>query len=317
LKAANKLGRIFQKEGMYGKAIAYYSREAELDPSSGLYGIIGLLCLRQDKYDKAVEFFEKSLRMDSDFSAARTNILAAYHLWALQLIKDKQTDEAVLVLSRALDQFPESRVIIYDLGTAYDASGQYEKAIEQYKKAMKIESSFVAPKGNIASCMNNLGAGQMKKENWEKAIEFCEQALQWDPDFWEARKNLESSTFSLGRKRHDSGLLDEAIPYYMAVLDMNPNNLDARSSLGFALYEKGVYKHALAEFQTALDIDPDFHNAEIGLAAVKRQMNINRAKTAILLTAISLVICISIMFLTKHRRSGRIAVDDEGNLEGS
>ena len=71
------------------------------------------------------------------------------------------------------------------------------------------------------------------------------------------------------------------------------------------------------QFQTALDIDPDFHNAAVGLATVKRQININRAKTAILLTAISLVICISIIFLARHRHRGRIAVDDEDNSEGS
>jgi len=202
-------------------------------------------------------------------------------------------------------------VIYYDLGTAYDVSGQYEKAMEQYKNALEIEPSFVAAKCNIASCMNSLGAEQMRRKNWERAIELCEQALQWDQDFWEARKNLESATFGLGREEHESGLLDEAIPHYMDVLDMNPNNLDAHSSLGFALYEKGVYKNSLARFQTALDIDPDFHDAKVGLATVKRRININRAKTAILLTAISMVICISIMFLSRYRHRRRISVAGE------
>ncbi len=311
LKAANRLGQIFQKEGMYGKAIAYYSREAKLEPSPGLYGIIGLLYLRQEKYNEAIDFFGKALKMDGDFSAARTDSLAAYHLWASQCIKDDKVDEAISVLSRALKQFPSSRVIYYDMGTAYDVSGQYEKAMEQYKKALEIEPSFVAAKRDIANCMNSLGAEQMRRKNWERAIELCEQALQWDQDFWEARKNLESATFGLGREEHESGLLDEAIPHYMDVLDMNPNNLDAHSSLGFALYEKGVYKNSLARFQAALDIDPDFHDAEVGLATVKRRININRAKTAILLTAISMIICISIMFLSRYRHRRRISVGGE------
>ena len=317
LKAADRLGRIFQKEGMYGKAIAYYSREAELEPSSGLYGIIGLLYLRQEEYDKAVDFFEKALIMDRDFSAARTDALAAYHLWASQRIEDGQVDEAISILSRALERFPLSRVINYDMGTAYDASGQYEKAIEQYEKALEIEPSFVAAKCNIASCINSLGAEQMRKKDWESAIELCDEALQWDPDFWEARRNLESATFGLGRKEHESGMLDEAIPHYMAVLDMNPKNLDAHSSLGYALHEKGLHKHALAQFQTALDIDPDFQNARTGLDTVKRQININRAKIAILLTAISMVICFSVMFLSRHRHRKRAAVSAGDNPKGS
>jgi tetratricopeptide (TPR) repeat protein len=309
LKAAHRLGRIFQEEGMYGKAIAYYSREAELGPSPGLYGIIGMLHLRQEKYDRAIEYFEKALGMDSDFAAARTDALAAYHLWASQLIKGHQAGKAISVLSRALELFPSSRVVYYDLGTAYDASGEYEKAIEQYKKVLEIDPSFVAAKGNIASSINNLGAKQIQNRNWKDSIELCEQALQWDPECWEARKNLESATFGLGREKHQAGLLDDATTHYEAVLDMNPNNLDAYSNLALVFYEKEMYKDALAQFQAALDIDPDFHDAKVGLATVKRRINTNRAKIAILLTSISMVLCISIIFVSRYRHRGKVLAD--------
>jgi len=309
LKAAHRLGRIFQEEGMYGKAIAYYSKEAELEPSPGLYGIIAMLYLRQEKYDKAINYFERALRMDSDFAAARTDALAAYHLWASQLIKGDQADEAISVLSRALDLSPSSRVVHYDLGTAYDASGKYEEAIERYKKALEIDPTFIAAKGNIASCINNLGAKQIHNRNWEASIELCEQALKWDPDCWEARKNLESATFGLGREKHQAGLLDDATTHYKAVLDMNPNNLDAYNNLGFVFHERGMYKDALAQFQVALDMDPDSYDAKIGLATVKRRININRAKIAILLTSISMILCISIILLSRYRHRGKASTD--------
>lgn len=309
LKAAHRLGRIFQKEGMYGKAISYYSKEAELEPSPGLYGIIGMLYLRQEKHDKAINYFEKALHMDSNFLAARTDALAAYHLWASELIKGDQIGEAISVLSRALELSPSSRVIHYDLGTAYDVSGQYEKAIEQYNKVLEIDPSFVAAKSNIASCINNLGAEQIRNRNWKDSIELCEQALQWDPDCWEARKNLESATFGLGREKHQAGLLDDATTHYKAVLDMNPNNLDAYNNLGLVFYEKRMYKNALAQFQAALHINPDFYDAKVGLAAVKRRININRAKVAILLTSISMILCISMISLSRYRRRGKVSAD--------
>lgn len=309
LRAANRLGRIFQREGMYERAIAYYSKAAEAQPSPGLHGLIGLLHLRQEKYDKAVEYFEAALSMNKDFAEARTNALAAYHLWASQLIEDDQVDEAASVLFRALELFPSSRVIYYDLGVAYDTGGRYEEAIEKYKKVLEIEPSFVAAKRNIASCMNNLGARQIQDKNWERSIEFCEQALQWDPDCWEARKNLEAATLGLGRKKHQAGLLDEAIPHYRTALGMNPENVDAHSSLGYLLYEKGTYKDALKQFQMALSIDPEFHNAEEGLTTVKRRININRAKIAILLTVISMIFCFSIIFLSRYRHRRKVSVD--------
>jgi tetratricopeptide (TPR) repeat protein len=307
LKAAHRLGRIFQEEGMYAKAIEYYSKEAELEPSPGLYSVIGMLYLRQDKYDSAIDYFEKALRMDSNFSAARTDVMVAYHRWALQLIKGGQADEAISVLSSALDLLPSSRVVHYDMGTAYDASGQYGEAIEQYKKVLEIDPSFAAAKCDIATCINNLGAEQMQNKNWEASIELCKQSLEWDPDCWEARKNLEFATFALGREKHGSGLLDEAITYYRAVLDMNPDNLDARSGLGLALYKKGMYKDALAQFQTALDIDPGFRDAKAGLAIVKRRINVNRAIAAILLTFISMILCISIISLSRYRHRRKVS----------
>jgi len=318
MKAAHRLGRIFQKEGMYGKAIAYYSREVDLEPSPGLYGIIGMLHLRQEKYNEAIEYFEKALRMDRDFLAAETDMMAAYHLWASQLIKDNRIDEALSILARAVEVFPSSRVIHYDMGTAYDTSGQYEKAIDQYKKTLEIEPSFVAAKSNIAGCMNSLGAERMQSKNWEKSIELCKDALEWDPEFWEARKNLESATLELGREKHKAGLVDEAIVYYRSVMGINPENVDASSNLGFALYDKGLCKEALAQFQTTLEIDPNSHDARVGLAVVKRYVNITRAKIAILATFVSMLLCISIISLARYKRRGKGSqhqfVEESGEL---
>ncbi len=157
--------------------------------------------------------------------------------------------------------------------------------------------------------MNNLGAGQIQEKSWESSIELCEQALQWDPECWEANKNLEVATLGLGREKHQAGLLDEAIPHYRTVLDMNPQNLDAYSSLGHVLYEKGTYKDALEQFQMALSIDPGFHDAVEGLTTVKRRININRAKIAILLTAISMVLCFSIISLSRYRHRRKVSAD--------
>jgi tetratricopeptide (TPR) repeat protein len=83
---------------------------------------------------------------------------------------------------------------------------------------------------------------------------------------------------------------------------MNSNSLDAYSNLGLVFYEKGEYKDALSQFQTALDINPDFHNAKEGLVMVKRRININRAKVAVLLTAMSMVLCVLVISLSRYRR---------------
>ncbi|MBD3182422.1 tetratricopeptide repeat protein [Candidatus Poribacteria bacterium] len=307
LKAVHRLGRIFQKEGMYNKAIDYFEREVTFEPSPGLYTTIGLLYLRQDKYHEAVEYFRKALDMDKEFHVARINNLAAYHLWASELIDNNELDKAIVILKSALDLFPDSRVLNYDIGTAYDAKGQYNDAIKQYKISMELDPEFEAAKSNIASCLNNLGAEEIKKENWEECINLCEEALKWDPNFWEARKNLESATFGLGRHKHEYGMLEEAISYYKTVLNMDTNNVNANRNLGFAFFEKGLYHDAKIQFQRTLELDPESQEALMGLNMVKKRSQIKKAKTAIMLTLISMIVCMLMLyFIRQRRRSHRI-----------
>ena len=306
VKVANRLGRIFQSEGMYDIAIDYYSKEAKQEPSAGIFGIIGFLYLRQEKYDKAIEYFKIALSMDSGFQAVKTDILAAYHLWAWNLIKNDKSSEAIPILSEALESFPTSRVLHYDIGVAYDKNGEYEKAIEEYKKALDIDPSFEIVKSDIANCINNLSAEQILNGNWEDSIELCEQSLKWDPSFWEARKNLESANLGIGMEKYKSGLMDEAITHYNTVIQINPKNINAYNGLGFAFYEKGMYEEALANFQAALNIDPEYDEAKLGVTASRKKININKAKKAILVTAISMSVFLFLVLIFRYRNHKQV-----------
>lgn len=306
IKAADRLGRIFQKVGMYRKAIDYYSKESEIEPSPGILGMIGMLHLKQKEYENAIKYFKKALHLDSSYTSVRTNVLTAYHLWANELIKLGKNDKAINVLNEALQLFSDSRVIYYDLGTAYNRNGNKEKAIEYYRKALEIEPSFSPAKKDIATCMNNLGADYIKNKNWEKSIELCKQALEWDPNCWEAQKNIESASLCLAREKYDSGSIEEAITYYKMVLEINPNNVDAHNGLGNALYKKELYNDAINHFNLALRIDPESYDAKIGIEMVKRFMNINKAKTIALICLFSLIISTTIISLYKYLTHGKL-----------
>jgi tetratricopeptide (TPR) repeat protein len=303
LKAADRLARVFQKEGMYDKAIMYYSKAAGKEQSPVLFGMIGMLHFQQKKYDKAILYFEKAYEMDNKISAAKNNALAAYHLWATDLIKNGQAESAISILSKALTMFPSSRMIYYDLGTAYDTSKQYEKAIEYYKKVLEIEPSFSAAKRDIATCMNNLGAEKIKNGNLQESISFCSQALDWDSDCWQAKKNLEMANLGLARIKQGAGNLDDAQEYYNAVLQINPSNLDSYVGLGDVFYEKGIYKDAIEYYQSALNIDPNLQYAKDGIAFIKHQINISRAKLIALITILSLLLCFTGIILYRLIRN--------------
>jgi tetratricopeptide (TPR) repeat protein len=306
LKAADRLARIFQKEGMYQKAIAYYSKAANQEASPGLYGIIGMIYFQQKEYDKAVEYFQRAFFMDKNFTAGKNNAFTAYHLWASGLIKEGKYDDAISVLSHALELF-SSRVIYYDLGTVYDSKRQYEKAIEYYKKALEVEPSFTPAKHDIATCMNNMGAEKLQSKNWQISIDLCTQAIEWDPDCWQAKKNLEIANFELGREKQEARLWDDAIKYYNIALEMNPNSLDTHIGLGDSLYEKGMYNDAIKHYQMALNIDPNLKYAKDGVDYIKRLIIINKAKVVALCLILPTLFCVIVFLVYRYLKRKRLA----------
>lgn len=304
-KAADRLARIFQREGMYDKAIAYYSKAAGKEQSPLLFGMIGMLHFQQKKYDKAILYFEKAYEMDNKLSAVKNNALASYHLWATDLIKNSKIDSAISILSKALVNFPSSRIIYYDLGIAYDSNKQYEEAIKYYEKAIEIEPTFLPAKRDIATCMNNLGAEKIKNGDLQESISLCTQALSWDEDCWQAKKNLEMANFGLARIEQSLGNLDKAQDYYNAILEINPNNIDSYIGLGDIFYRKGMYRDAIKYYQSALDIDPNLEYAIDSIAIVKHQMNANKIKLIIFFIALSLFLCIAGIIIYRFIRYKR------------
>lgn len=100
---------------------------------------------------------------------------------------------------------------------------QLDKAVEYYKKALKIDLEVHGEKhSNIANSYNNIGEAWRKKGNYHKTIEYCEKAL---------KLNLELH----GEKNHNV-----AINY---------------SILGLAYYHKGDNRNAMIKLKKALEID--------------------------------------------------------------
>lgn len=309
LKAADRLARIFQKEGMNQKAIQYYRELARHEPSSGLFGMIGMLYFQQKDYPLAIDYFQKAYHLDNNNIAVKNNSLTAYHLWASDLIKSGNPNGAISVLNQALLRFPSSRVIYYDLGVAYDYKKEYEKAIEYYKKSLEIEPSFEHAKKDIATCMNNIGAEQIQNKNLMAGINYCKQALVWDPNCWQAKKNLELANLELGRQKQELGLMDEAIIYYKSTIELNPSNIDAYIGLGDAYYEKGLYNESIEYYQNALKIDPNLQYAKDGIDFIRRLVNINRAKVAGFFVLLSTVFVLIAFLLYRSIRGRKTTIN--------
>ncbi len=86
---------------------------------------------------------------------------------------------------------PESPVLHYNMGNVYYKQKQYNKAIEEYNKAISIKDSK-----SRAEIYYNSGNSHFKMNNYPQSIEFYKKTLEINPHDQDAKYNIE-----IARKR--------------------------------------------------------------------------------------------------------------------
>ena len=140
-----------------------------------------------------------------------------------------------------------------NIGEAYIEQGDYTSALKQFLMAEKLyaDDPFL---------QNNLGLAYLARGRVDLAIRHLKKAIDLNPDYAPARNNL-------GRAYVAKGDYDAAIPYFLALTE---NLIYATphyplSNLGWIYYNKKEYDRAEAYYKEALDVNPTFINALLGL----------------------------------------------------
>lgn len=98
-----------------------------------------------------------------------------------------------------------------------------------------------------------------EQRQWSRAIGLYQQALQLDPNFGDAWNSLAYCYARTG----DFNKAAEAMQHYA---DLLPGQANPHDSYGEILMMGGRYDEALAEYRTALKLDPGFIESERGIA---------------------------------------------------
>ena len=154
----------------------------------------------------------------------------------------------------------------------------YDKAIELWKKTIKIDPNFV-------SGLNNIGNAFSKLQKFEEAIRYLNKSLEIKPDFFETHYTLSEIFFQ--KELHEKSLhhLNEAIKikpdhlqsikkklklllklnkkeetlkFLEKVISHHPKNTELYNEKAQVLSELGLYSQSLNTYKTIFVIDPDF-----------------------------------------------------------
>jgi tetratricopeptide (TPR) repeat protein len=112
-----------------------------------------------------------------------------------------------------------------NLGYAFDAKGQLEEAIPQFRQALEINPDY-------ATAHNNLGVDLVQQGKFGEAMAHFKLALATAPGYADAHCNL-------GNILLQQGDLDNAIAQYRSALQFAPDHPQALNNLARALAMKG------------------------------------------------------------------------------
>lgn len=126
----------------------------------------------------------------------------------------------------------------YNRGFAYHGLGEFQKAIKDYNRALRLSP-------NIAKLYNNRGGAFGNLGEFRKAIEDFDRALQLDPNYVDAYYNR-------GEAYRGLGIIRKAIKDYDRTIDLDPNDARAYHSRGLAHEMTSEFQRAVNDWETAM-----------------------------------------------------------------
>jgi tetratricopeptide (TPR) repeat protein len=206
----SKLGALFIDMGRPQEAIPYLERAVGADPTAQDWATYGVALSQIGRYDKALNAFDVSLKLDPYQTTARINK-------AGMLINAGRDADAVPELLAVLERDPRSAVAQANLALAYTALGQAEKALRAGQEAINLAPQSPHIRLMVAGLLNRLG----RFADAEQQLTIVVQAVPNNPD----------ALFQLGVARHYLGKRDEAIAAFRQALQANGNYRPAREAL--------------------------------------------------------------------------------------
>jgi tetratricopeptide (TPR) repeat protein len=195
-------------------------------------------------------------------AARPTASLRAFELYvrgrlAAQRGTQEGNEAAGDLLARAADLDSSFVVAQYALGTVHHALGNRWKAAAQFRASTQLDPTYPEPYKALGDLF--LAA---PRRLFDQAVEAYSKAIELRPFFAEAHVGL-------GDAKAAKGDVDGAIAAYQKALVHNPMNPRVHMSLGKIYYaEKSLYYESVNAYKRAIDLDPRFVDAHMGLGEV-------------------------------------------------
>lgn len=137
----------------------------------------------------------------------------------------------------------------YNLAFGYQSTGQLDRAVENYRRALQIDPPY-------SEARYNLGASLLAKHEIAKAIEEFNELIRRQPEFTDAYVARAAARLQAQRSITPK-ILEEARQDNLQALRLNPIHTVALNNLGLLALQQRRFSEAESYFRQVLAIQPD------------------------------------------------------------
>lgn len=167
------LGISYLNDNNIQPAFVEFQKALELNPDDKevLNGIGVIYLLKLEDYARAMEYFQRALKVDKNFPEASNNLGFTYE-------KTGKYGEAVAAYKTAIANpfYRNTERAFNNLGRAYYRMKSYDDALAAYREAVKRSSEFHLPYYGLALGYNALG-------RYGEAATALKKAVELDPSY--------------------------------------------------------------------------------------------------------------------------------------
>ena len=160
-------------------------------------------------------------------------------------LRQKQPERAVEDFRQALKLKPDYDVAVIELANAYFALGRSEEALAAYM-------AYLGTNPKDAGVHFLVGQLNLDLENLDQAAAAFERALEFGPE-------LATAQVGLGVIAYERGDLEEAQQAFEAALGTDKDVALAHHNLAKIWEDRGVFQRALAEYRREIELHPASH----------------------------------------------------------
>jgi predicted TPR repeat methyltransferase/predicted negative regulator of RcsB-dependent stress response len=177
----------------------------------------------------------------------------------VKLLKNNKIKEAEVVFNKLKKINRNNYEILNALGFIESKQNNWQKAVENYEEAYKIENTDLNLYNNLSIAYKNIGL-------YEKSLEIIEQGIKLNNDYWLFHYHKGNILYKLLEK-------DKAITSYQTAFNLNPQSKEIIFAKIKILKEKKLFSEILNEYNKLINLNENDENLYYNRGLIYLEIN--------------------------------------------